>query len=113
MGVELHLDTAFVLKGWAAEESFKVGQTLKIRRVANGDVVFTVSGCMDAENIGEMKSLFQSEGKGRHIVLDLRDLTLVDQAAVSFLERCEADRVQLKNCPAYIREWITRERRGS
>jgi anti-anti-sigma regulatory factor len=87
---------------------------LKIRRAANGEVVFTLSGRMDAENVGEMKSLFQSEAKDRRpIVLDLRDLTLVDQAAVSFLERCEADSIKLKNCPAYIREWITRERRGS
>jgi anti-anti-sigma regulatory factor len=85
---------------------------LKIRRAANGEVVFTLSGRMDAENIGEMKSLFQSEAKGRPIVLDLRDLTLVDQAAVSFLERCEADSIKLKNCPAYIREWITRKRGG-
>jgi anti-anti-sigma regulatory factor len=85
---------------------------LKIRRAANGEVVFTLSGRMDAENIGEMKSLFQSEAKDRPIVLDLRDLTLVDQAAVSFLERCEADSIKLKNCPAYIREWITRERGG-
>lgn len=84
---------------------------LKIRRAANGEVVFTLSGRMDAENIGEMKLLFQSEANGRRIVLDLRDLTLVDQAAVSFLERCEADSIQLKNCPAYIREWVTRKRR--
>ena len=100
-------------KSWAAEKYSKVGQMLKIRRAANGEVVFTVSGCMDAENIGEMKSLFQSEEKGRRLILDLRDLTLVDQAAVSFLKRCEADNIQLKNCPAYIREWIARERRGS
>jgi anti-anti-sigma regulatory factor len=86
---------------------------LKIRRAANGEVVFTLSGRMDAENIGEMKSLFKSEAKGRRIVLDLRDLTLVDQAAVSFLERSEADSIQLKNCPAYIREWIARERQRS
>jgi anti-anti-sigma regulatory factor len=85
----------------------------KITRVANGEVVFTLSGCMDAENIAELKSLFQSESKGRRITLDLRDLTLVDQAAVRFLERCEADGVRLENCPAYIREWIRRDRRGS
>jgi len=42
--------------------------------------------------------------------LDLKDLTLVDREAVKFLERCEADSVKLKNCPAYIREWIVRER---
>ncbi len=83
---------------------------LKITRAANGEVIFTVSGRMDAEHLAELKALFSSEANGRRIALDLRDLTLVDQGAVSFLERCEADNIQLKNCPAYIREWITRER---
>ena len=83
---------------------------LKITRAANGEVIFTVSGRMDAEHLAELKTLFSSEADGRRITLDLRDLTLVDQDAVSFLERCEADNIHLKNCPAYIREWITRER---
>ena len=34
----------------------------------------------------------------------------MDQGAVRFLERCEAENIQHKNCPAYIREWITKER---
>jgi len=83
---------------------------LKITRAANGEVIFTVSGRMDAENLDELKQLFISESRGRHIALDLKELTLVDQDAVSFLERCEADNIRLKNCPAYIREWIARER---
>ncbi len=83
---------------------------LKITRAANGEVVFTVSGRMDAENLGELKTLLSSEPNGRRITLDLKELTLVDQDAVRFLERCEIDNMQLKNCPAYIREWITRER---
>ncbi len=83
---------------------------LKITRAANGEVVFTVSGRLGAENLVELKMLFSSEASGRLIILDLRELTLVDQEAVSFLERCEADNIQLKNCPAYVREWITRER---
>ncbi len=86
---------------------------LKVQRSANGHVVFTLSGRMDAENIVELETLFRSEAKGRRIVLDLKDLTLVNRDAVSFLERCEADSITLKNCPAYIREWITRQRRGS
>ena len=85
---------------------------LRIQRAANGEVVFTLSGRMDAENVAEFIRLLGSEGKDRRIVMDLKDLTLVDRDAVGFLERCEADSVQLKNCPAYIREWITRERRG-
>ena len=83
---------------------------LKITRAANGVVIFTVSGRMDAENLAELETLLSSEANGRRITLDLKDLTLVDQDAVSFLGRCEADDIQLKNCPAYIREWITRER---
>jgi hypothetical protein len=65
---------------------------------------------MDAENIAELESLFNAETKGRRIVLDLEDLTLLDREAVSFLAECEADSVQIKNCPPYIREWIARER---
>ena len=83
---------------------------LKITRAGNGEVVFTVSGRMDAENLAELKTLFSSEASGRRITLDLKELTLVDEDAVRFLERCEADNIRLKNCPAYIREWITRER---
>ena len=83
---------------------------LKITRAANGEVVFKLSGRMDAENLAELETLMTSETGCRRIVLDLRDLTLVDQDAVSFLRSCEADNITLKNCPAYIREWITRER---
>jgi anti-anti-sigma regulatory factor len=86
---------------------------LRIQRAANGEVVFKLSGRMSADNIAELEALFRSEAKGRRIVLDLKDLTLVDRDAVSFLERCEADSINLKNCPAYIREWITRVGRGS
>jgi hypothetical protein len=68
---------------------------------------------MDVEDLTELETLITSEADGRRIVLHLRDLTLVDQDAVSFLKRCEADNITLKNCPAYIREWITRERNQS
>src|ERR1700722_3075701 len=78
---------------------------LKITRAANGGVVFTVSGRLEAENLAELKTRFCAEASGRHIALDLKELTLVDQDAFSFLMRCEADNIELKNCPAYIREW--------
>ena len=83
---------------------------LKITTVVNGEVVIKLSGRMDGENIGELEALMTSEADGRRIVLDLRDLTLVDQDAVSFLKRCEEDNITLKNCPAYIREWMEGER---
>jgi anti-anti-sigma regulatory factor len=86
---------------------------MKIQRSANGEVVFTLSGRLNAEHVAELKALLESEAPTRQIVLDLKDLTLVDRDAVSFLKSCEADSIELKNCPAYIREWITRERPGS
>ena len=82
---------------------------LKITRATNGEVVIKLSGRMDAENISELEAMVREEVQGRRIVLDLRDLTLVDQDAVNFLKSCEADNIMLKNCPAYIRQWITGE----
>ena len=83
---------------------------LRIQRSANGEVVFKVSGRIDEENVSELKALFKTEANGRRIVLDLKDLTLVDRDGVIFLGECQANDVELKNCPAYIREWIKRER---
>jgi anti-anti-sigma regulatory factor len=86
------------------------GKMLKINRAANGEGVLALSGRISAENVAELKTLFESEAQRRPIILDLENITLVDRDAVKFLERCEADSIQLKNCPAYIREWIARER---
>ena len=83
---------------------------LKITREENGEVVIKLSGRMGAENLGELDKLISAEADGRRIILDLKDLTLVDQDAVSFLGRCEAANITLKKCPAYIRGWITGER---
>jgi hypothetical protein len=63
-----------------------------------------------ADNLGELKTVLQLDAEGRRVMLDLKDLTLVDRDSVKFLESCEADSIKLKNCPAYIREWIVRER---
>ena len=85
---------------------------LRIQRSENGKVVFTLSGRMDEDDIAELEKLIRSEADGRGIVLDLKDLTLAGQDAISFLERWEAEGVELKNCAGYVREWITRQRRG-
>ena len=69
-----------------------------------------MSGQMHEENIAELRDLFRLEPEGLPIVLDLKDLTLVDREVVRFLEHCDSDGIKLKNCPAYIREWIVRER---
>lgn len=83
---------------------------LRITWDKNGEVVFKVSGQLNAENVGDLKAVFSAEAQGRRIVLDLLELMFVDREAVHFLENCEANGIALRNCPTYIREWITRER---
>lgn len=83
---------------------------LKITRTTNGEVVFRLVGRMSADNIGEVETLLSAEATGRRIFLDLGDLTLVDQGVVSFLGRCKANGIEIKNSPAYIREWMKQEK---
>jgi predicted metal-binding protein len=83
--------------------------TLRIERsVRQGFVVFTLSGHLMVEEVAELKALF--DGDYRKIVLDLRDVRLADRDAVRFLRNCEADGMKLENCPAYVREWMEREK---
>ena len=82
---------------------------LKIRRNANGEVVFTLSGRLRGDNVSELSALLAKEPVGRALVLDLKDLVLVDRDIVRFLRMREGDGIALRNCPPYIREWIARE----
>ena len=84
---------------------------LRIRRSANDEVVFTLSGQLEEESIAELETLIGSEAKGRRIVLDLKDVTLVNENAITFLVRCGANSITLMNCPAYVREWMNVQRR--
>ena len=82
---------------------------LKIQRKANSRILFTLSGRIEAEDIDELRRLLELEEPGRHIALDLKDVTLVDRDAIKFLTDREADGIKLENCPPYVREWIGRE----
>ena len=81
---------------------------LKIQRTADRDV-FAVSGRLDADNVGELSALVAAEPAGRPLMLDLKDLVLVDRDAVRFLRVCEGSGIVLRNCPPYIRAWMARE----
>jgi len=82
---------------------------LKIQRRANGDVVFTVIGRLGADNVSDLSALIAAEPMGRTLVLDLKDVVLVDRDVVRFLSARKSDGIALRNCPPYIREWIARE----
>ena len=92
----------------------RLGPMLKIlRSTRNGSLNLTVIGRIEGENLAELKRVIESEGADHNLVLDLKDVTLVDQSAIRFLARCEADSITLENCPAYIRDWIAAEKRHS
>jgi hypothetical protein len=72
--------------------------------------VFTLSGRIEKLAIAELSRLFELQTSYRRIVLDLRDVGVVDREVVSFFVSCEADGVKLENCAPYIREWIPAQR---
>jgi anti-anti-sigma regulatory factor len=82
---------------------------LRIHRKDNRDVIFTLSGRIDKENIAELEALISGEGKDRRVVLDLKDMTLTGQDGIDFLAQCEAAGIAIVNCDPYVREWITRQ----
>ena len=83
---------------------------MRIERSTNGGVRFTITGRVEASHVAELQRLIDEEAAERRpIVLDLKDVKLVDREAVSFFVRCEASGVRLDNCPAYVREWIGHE----
>jgi hypothetical protein len=88
----------------------KKSMTLKIQKSARWEVVvFTLIGRINADEVAELKRLFDVEGQDHRIVLDLKEVKLLNRDAVRFLARCEANGTKLENCPAYVREWIVRE----
>ena len=79
---------------------------LKVQRTANGDVVFALSGRLDADSLCELSALLALECSTRAVALELKDLVLVDRVAVGFLRACGEKGIELRNCPQYIRTWM-------
>jgi anti-anti-sigma regulatory factor len=73
-------------------------------------LVFTLTGRIQTEQISELQALLRSELPGHNLIVDLKDVKLVDRDAVRFLAQIEAQGVRLRNCSAFIREWISQER---
>lgn len=82
----------------------------RIDRVVSAEnlVVLRISGRITAQELGILRDLLGQEGDA--VAIDLKDVLLVDREAVKFLAFSEFNGLELRNCPAYVREWITRER---
>jgi len=85
--------------------------TLKIEKsVRQGSTVLSLVGRFEAEHIEELEGILGLQQEAWPVVLDLQEVRLADREAVKFLARCEAEGVRLENCPAYIREWVGKEK---
>jgi hypothetical protein len=74
-------------------------------------IVLAVAGRITEEHIETLRGVMEQEMVPP--VLDLQNVILVGREAVKFLANIEAKGCELRNCPLYVREWITRERRGT
>jgi hypothetical protein len=84
--------------------------TFRIERLICGenDIVLRVSGRAHNECMKTIRELIEAE-TGR-IALDLAEVTLANPDAATFLAAYEFKGIELRNCPAYIRTLIDKER---
>ena len=84
---------------------------LKIHKGLEGQgCIFLLSGRIREEDIAELEKLIRTE-QGK-VVLDLKEIKLVDRAAVKFFVQCGSEAIEIRNASPYIREWISREAAG-
>ncbi|HKF05280.1 MAG TPA: hypothetical protein VKB49_23375 [Candidatus Sulfotelmatobacter sp.] len=75
-----------------------------------GKTTIRLIGRFQSEHIGELKKQLQKNGT--QLVLDLKEVTLVNVDVVRFLGECKAEDVKIVHCAQYIRKWMHRERRA-
>jgi hypothetical protein len=84
-------------------------ETLKLEKHSfHGKTTICLIGRFQSEHVEELEK--QIQNNEAYLVLDLLEVTLVDLGVVQFLALCEANGTELLHCPAYVREWIRRER---
>ena len=95
-----------------AARMFRV--TCKIQREAIGMdlVALRVSGRLTGDDVDTLRGLLEEE-RSSALILDLKDVRLVDGEAVKLLAIQESNGTKINNCPRYIREWIKGEREAT
>ena len=82
--------------------------TCRIDRVLiEQGVVLCISGRITGEDLEVLRTALE---EGRVVAIDLTEVELADRDAVKFLTQIDGTGIELRHCPAYIREWVTRER---
>ena len=83
--------------------------TCRVDRSIEPDLtVLRISGRITAQELEVLRAAVEEESGA--VVIDLKDVGLIDADAVRFLAIIEANGGALRHCPAFIREWVTLER---
>jgi anti-anti-sigma regulatory factor len=71
-------------------------------------VVLLLSGRIDRDDVDTLREAIGREKDP--VAIDLTEVVLVDREVVRLFVTSELNGIELRNCPAYIREWVTKER---
>jgi hypothetical protein len=84
--------------------------TCKIDRRITGEGLVTMHICGDitGQAVDLLRTLLEQEADA--VIIDLKQVLLVERESVKLLALRETRGAELRNCPAYIREWLTREK---
>ena len=77
-----------------------------VRLVERDQLVLHMSGHLQKVHVSMIEELIAKETDP--VILDLAEVTLVDREAVKFLAACDVRGIELRNCPEFIREWISK-----
>jgi len=73
-------------------------------------LVLHISGRITGEDLDVLRTAIED---GSVVAVELAELELIDRDAMKLLAMKEGNGIELRHCPAYIREWIARERDSS
>lgn len=71
-------------------------------------MVLSISGRITGQDLDMLRNLVGQESGA--VAIDLESVLLVDREVVKLLACSEENGIELRNCPADIREWVGRER---
>ena len=81
---------------------------MKIENVSDGpNSILRLIGPIRSDELLEPRA--QRAPRGPTAALELNEMMLVDVDVVRFLRAAEREGVQLRHCPGFIREWISRQ----
>jgi len=85
--------------------------TCRIDRLSTEQgLVLYISGRLAVE---ELEIVRIALDECRVVAIELAEVELISRDVVKLLVQAEAEGIELRKCPAYIREWIAKERNSS